>query len=457
MDVTSAENHCTIFTIAESPLDEQMIWVGTDDGNLQLTTDAGKTWSNLTKNLVNTGIPAGAWISSIELSAFDKKTVYVTFDHHMYGDHQTYAAVSKDGGITWKRFVSDEFTGFAHKIKEDIVSKNLLFLGTEMGLFASVDGGEKWFRMKLNLPWYALVRDIQIHKKTGDLILATHGRGIIIIQDISPMRKINESLVAQPAVILNDQPMVLTDGKYGGSFPNASGDWNGGSASTVPFIEYYLKERANSIQLEVTDLNGKLLQKLTPSNRRGYNRAVWNQRMLPPKVAKGGNQTESAGFLGMKVLPGNYLLKLTVNGKEYAKQIQMIHDEKNQSFTQKDRQLQYEKGMELFAMNEELAMLVDSIVDSQAIIRKQIDSVANKKTKASLQKKWDGLEQLRLTLVPPVVKGIADLKRLRNEIGDVYVAVAGQEAAPGNLQIQRIAALKSALKKAHDDFGRIRQ
>jgi hypothetical protein len=250
--------------------------------------------------------------------------------------------------------------------------------------------------------------------------------------------------------------MVLTDGKYGGSFPGASGEWNGGSAYTVPFVEYYLKERANSIQLEVMDLNGKLLQKLTPSNRRGYNRAVWNQRMQPPKVAKGGNQTESAGFLGMKVLPGNYLLKLTVNGKEYIKQIEMMHDEKNQSFTQKDRLLQYEKGMELFAMNEELAVLVDSIVDRQAIIKKQIDSVANKKTKLSLQKKWDGLEQLRLTLVPPVVKGIADLKRLRNEIGDVYVAVAGQEAAPGNLQIQRITALKSALKKAHDDFGRLR-
>jgi photosystem II stability/assembly factor-like uncharacterized protein len=453
MDVTSAENHCTIFAIAESPLDEQMIWVGTDDGNLQLTTDGGKTWSNVTKNLLNTGIPAGAWVSSIEPSGFDKKTVYVTFDHHMYGDHQTYAAVSKDGGITWKRFVSDEFTGFAHKIKEDIVSQNLLFLGTEMGLFASVDGGEKWFRMKLNLPWYALVRDIQIQKKTGDLILATHGRGIIIIQDISPMRKINEALAAQPAVILNDQPMVLTDGKYGGSFPGASGEWNGGSAYTVPFIEYYLKERANSIQLEVTDIDGKLMQKLTPSNRRGYNRAVWNQRMLPPKVAKGGNQAESAGFLGMKVLPGNYLLKLTVNGKAYIKQIQMIHDRDNQSFTEKDRQLQYQKGLELFAMNEDLALLVDSIMNQQKQMKNNIDSVANKKKKASFQKKWDDLEQLRLQLVPPVVKGIADLKRLRNEIGDVYVAVAGQEAAPGNLQIQRITALKSALKKAHDDFA----
>ncbi len=453
MDVTSAENHCTIFTIAESPLDENTIWAGTDDGNLQVTLDGGKTWNNLTKNLASTGIPAGAWVSSIEPSSFDKKTVYVTFENHMYGDHNTYAAVTKDGGTTWTRFTSDEFTGFAHKIKEDIESKNLLFLGTEMGLFASVDGGVKWFRMKLNLPWYALVRDIQIQKKTSDLVLATHGRGIIIIQDISPMRKINESLAKESIVILNDKPMMLTNGKYGGSFPNASGDWNGGSANTIPFIEYYLKERANALQLEVTDMNGKLLQRLTASNRKGYNRSVWNQRMLPPKTAKGGNQTESAGFLGMQVLPGNYIVKLTVNGKEYTKIIQMVHDASSRSFTESDRRLQYEKGMELFAMNEELALLVDSVMTEQAMLKKNIDSIANKKIKASFQKKWDALEQFRLTLVPPVVKGIADLKRLRNEIGDVYVALVGQEAAPGNLQLKRIESLKLSLQKAHTDFG----
>ncbi|MFN9709996.1 MAG: WD40/YVTN/BNR-like repeat-containing protein, partial [Bacteroidota bacterium] len=455
MDVTSAENHCTIFTIAESPLDENIIWAGTDDGNLQLTTDGGKTWNNLSKNISLTGIPAGAWISSIEPSAFDKKTVYVTFDHHMYGDHNTYAAVSKDAGATWTRFKSDEFTGFAHKIKEDIFSKNLLFIGSEMGLFASVDGGDKWFRMKLNLPWYALVRDIQIQKKTGDLILATHGRGIIIIQDISPMRKINESLAKEPVVILTDQPMTLTNGKYGGSFPNASGDWNGGSAFTIPFIEYYLKERANSIQLEVTDMNGKLLQKLTASNRKGYNRSLWNQRMMPPKTAVGGNQTESAGFFGIQVLPGNYQIKLKVNGKEYVKTIQMVHDFKNSSFTENDRRLQYEKGMELFSMNEELALLVDSVLAQQSLVKKNIDSLTNKKAKASLQKKWDALEQFRLTLVPPVVKGIADLKRLRNEIGDLYVAVVGQEAALSNLQLKRIEVLKASLKKAHDNFQTI--
>jgi photosystem II stability/assembly factor-like uncharacterized protein len=456
MDVTSAENHCTIFTIAESPLDEKLIWVGTDDGNLQYTNDGGKTWNNVGKNVTAAGVPAGAWVSSVEPSAFDIKTVYATFDHHMYGNHNTYAAVSKDGGASWKLFKSDDFTGFAHKIKEDILSKNLLFLGTEMGLFASTDGGEKWFRMKLNLPWYALVRDIQIQRKTGDLVLGTHGRGIIVIQDISPMRKINESAAAQPVLMLNDEPLLLTNGKYGGSFPNSSGDWNGGSANTVPFIEYYLKERANSIQLEVTDVNGKLIQKLSPSNRRGYNRTVWNQRMNPPKVAKGGNQTEQASFLGLQVLPGKYLLKMKVNGKDYVKEIQMIHDAKNLSFTEKDRQLQYEKGMELFAMNEELALLVDSVMDQQSVIKKNLDSLAGKKAKIALQKKWDALETFRLTLVPPVITGTAELKRLRSEISNVYVAIAGQEAAPSNLQIQGIAALKVSLKKAHDDFAKLR-
>ena len=100
-DVTSAENHTTIFAIAESPLDEKIIWVGTDDGNLQVTTDGGKTWTNTSANVAKTGIPAQAWVSSVEPSRFDKNTIYATFDHHSYGDHKTYLAKSTDLGKTW--------------------------------------------------------------------------------------------------------------------------------------------------------------------------------------------------------------------------------------------------------------------------------------------------------------------------------------------------------------------
>nr|WP_294905715.1 hypothetical protein [uncultured Lacibacter sp.] len=455
MDVTSAENHCTIFTIAESPLDENIIWVGTDDGNLQVTTDAGKTWTNVTANYSAAGIPKQTWVSSIEPSRFDRNKVYATFDNHMYGDHKTYIAVSTDLGKTWKRFDSKEFTGFAHKIKEDIVNNSLLFAGTEMGLFASVNDGADWFRMKNNIPWYTLVRDIKIQEQTNDLVLATHGRGIIVIEDITPMRTITPAVAANDVVMLNNKPVTLTMGKYSGQFPNSSGDWNGGFGTVITPMQYYLKERANTIQMEIYDKEGKLVQKLSPSNRKGYNKVIWNQRMAPAKTAKGGNQLEYAAFVAPQVLPGDYTLKMKVNGKEYNHTITLVHDEKNKNFTLEDRQLQYKTGMELYGMHEQLARLVDSIDAKQKILKRHIDSTQDKKTKTLLQDYFDKLETLRLTLVPPVVKGTADLKRLRTDLSDVYAAVITQEAKPGNLQIQRVAFLKGEIGKAEQQYEQL--
>lgn len=457
MDVTSAENHCTIFTIAESPLDENMVWVGTDDGNLQFTTDAGKTWTNVAANYAAAGIPKQTWVSSIEPSKYDKNTVYATFDNHMYGDHQTYIAVSNDLGKTWKKFESKEFTGFAHKIKEDAVNKNLLFAGTEMGLFASVDGGKEWFRMKNNIPWYCLVRDIKIQEQTNDLLLATHGRGIIIVDNITPMRTITPDVANNDVVMMNDKPITLTMGKYQGAFQNASGDWNGGVSPVITPIQYYLKDRANTIQMEVYDKDGKLLQKLSPTNRKGYNKIVWNQRITPPKTAKGGNQMEQAAFTAPQVLPGDYVIKMKVNGKEYVQTIKLQHDANNKEFTVQDRELQYKTGMELYAMNERLAKLVDSINATQLLLKKNIDSASNKKTKTLLQDYWNKLEEFRLTLVPPMMKGTGDLKRLRSDISEVYGAVVGQEARPSNLQLQRMEVLKTELAKAEQKNEELKQ
>lgn len=454
-DVTSAENHCTIFTIAESPLDENLLWVGTDDGNLQRSTDGGKTWTNLLRNYAAAGIPAGTWVSSIEPSRFDKMRVYATFDNHMYGDHRTYLAVSNDMGQSWTRLNSDEFTGFAHKIKEDAVNDRLLFLGTEMGLFATVDGGARWFRMKNNIPWYALVRDIQIQEQSNALVLATHGRGIIVIDDISPMRTITPAIAAQDVVLLNNQPMLLTMGKYGSQFPNSSGEWNAGNPSVISPIGYYLAERARTIQIEIYDGAGKLVQKLNPSNRKGYNKIFWNQRMLPPRIAKGGSQMEGAAFVAPQVLPGTYQLKVMVNGKLYEQPLVLIHDSSNNNFTPEQRRLQYETAMKLYNMNEQLATLVDSIIAKQAQLKPVADSASNKKAKAVASEYWNSLEKLRLTLVPPVIKGTGEFVRLRSEIAELYGAVAGQEAAPGNLQLQRIQVLTEALKKAEADYATI--
>jgi photosystem II stability/assembly factor-like uncharacterized protein len=448
-DNTSAENHCTIFTIAESPLDENMIWVGTDDGNLQYTTDGGKTWNNVSKNYVAAGIPAQTWVSSIEPSLFDKNTVYATFDNHAYGDHKTYVAKSTDMGKTWTGFKSSEFTGFAHKIKEDLKNRDLLFIGTEMGLFASVDGGANWFRMKNKVPEYALVRDIQIHPKTNDLVLATHGRGIIVVDDITPMRMMTKDISEKDVYMFPNETTRLTTGDYGGGGTMfGTGAWAASNPASIPPIQYYLKDRVNSgrVMIEIYDGQGKLIQTLPASNRKGINKVYWNQRIKPPKTATGGSKIDYGGFIAPMVLPGDYTIKLKVGDKEYSQPIKLVHDERNNDFTVEDRNIQHKTGMELYKMHEDLAKIVDDINDKQKLLKEGIEKTKNKKSKKLLEDYNASLEKLRAECLATKQKSMfADEERLRERITDVYMSVTSQEARPSNLQIQRVALLQDQL------------
>lgn len=450
-DNTSAENHCTIFTIAESPLDENIVWAGTDDGNLQVTIDGGKTWINTSNNVGASGIAAQAWISSIEPSRFDKNVVYATFDNHSYGDHKTYLAKSTDLGKTWKRIASEEFTGFAHKIKEDLQNKNLLFLGTEMGLFATVDGGDNWFRMKNNIPWYAMVRDIQIHPRTHDLVLGTHGRGIITVDNISPMRALTKEIIEKEVHLFTNAPEALRNGKFGsGGFPSTGGWYSGNPASTQP-IQYYLKDRLNAgdVKVEIYDAVGKLVQSMPGTKRKGINMVYWNMRMKPPKVASGGTKTDFAAFLAPMVLPGDYTVKLKVGDKEYSNTLKMVHDESNKTFSPADRQAQFTAAMQLYNQHEQLAKLVDDINEKQKMLKENMEKVKGEKVKKLLKDYYSRLEELRSTLLATKQKSVfADEERLRERITDVYGSIAGQEAAPGNLQQQRIGVLQQEVTKA---------
>ncbi len=455
-DNTSAENHCTIFTIAESPFDDQNIWAGTDDGNLQVTTNGGKSWTNVAKNVADCGVAAQSWVSSIEPSRFDKRTVYATFDNHMMGDMRTYLAKTTDMGVTWHMISSTEFTGFAHKIKEDLVNKDLLFLGTEMGLFATLDGGSNWFRMKNNIPWYVSVRDIQIHPKTHDLILATHGRGVIVVDDITPMRSLTRDIIDKDVYLVPTEPIILSNGKFGdGGFPSTGG-WNSGnSPSSYPApIQYYLKDRINTgnANLEIFDANGKLIQILPASKRKGINKVNWNLRMKPPAVATGGTKLDGGGFLGPMVMPGIYTVKLIIGDKAYTSQLTLVHDSANKNFSFEDRALQFDVAMQCYTMHERLAHVVDDINAKQKWIKQQLDSVKDENTKKRLTEFNGKLENLRTTLLASKQKSIfADEKKLREDISDVYGSVAGSEARPSNLQIDRVKVLQDRVAKAEKD------
>lgn len=450
-DNTSAENHCTIFTLSESPLDANLIWAGTDDGNLQYTTNGGKNWTNVSKNYVAAGIPAQTWVSSIEPSRFDKTTVYVTFDNHMYGDHKTYVARSTDMGKTWTGFSSKDFTGFAHKIREDLVNKDLLFLGTEMGLFGTVDGGTNWFRMKNNIPDYALVRDIQIDSKTNDLILGTHGRGIMIVDDISPIRNLTKEIVDKDVYIFKEKPVNLTTGTFGGAGRPPVSGWFAGNRPSIPPIQYYLKDRITSgdVKVEIYDANNKLVQSVPGSKRKGINKVFWNLRMMPPKVATGGTKMDNSGFFAPMVMPGDYTIKLKVADKEYTSPLKLVHDPARKDFTLEERKRQYKTAMDIYALHEQLAKVVDDINGKQKMLKSGIESTNDIKTKTLLTEYNTKLEDLRSQLLATKQTSIfADEQRLRERISEVYLAVVFQEAAPSNLQVQSIGVLQQEVNKA---------
>ncbi len=436
-DNTSAENHCTIFTVAESPLDENLIWVGTDDGNVQYSNNGGTSWNNVTANITKSGIAAGAWVSSIEPSHFDKNTVYATFENHMYGDHATYLGKSTDLGKTWTRIQSKEFTGFAHKICEDVVNKKLLFLGTEMGLFATLDGGDNWFRMKNNIPEYALVRDIKINPKTNDLIIATHGRGIMILDDIRAMRNLTSDIWDKDVYVFPMPDMVLNNGRFGWGGTEISGGWGTGNPSSIPTIDYYLKERLSTgkVEIEILDAAGKLLQTIPGTKRKGINKVFWNMRGTPPKVAAGSTKMDGAGFTAPMVLPGKYTIRIKVKDQVFTNTVNCVHDTKNADLSEANRKLVYDKSMELQQLYTKLSNSVDTISKYQARTKKDTTDITNKAFNADLEKIRAELMATKQTSI------FADEERIREKLSQLYSNFCGMETTPNDTQLKAIEAI----------------
>ena len=447
-DNTSAENYCTIFTVAESPLDENYIFAGTDDGNLQITTDGGNTWTNTALNITKCGVPPLSSVTSIQPSRFDKNTLYATFDNHMSGDMNTYVAKSTDLGKTWTRLTSIDFTGFAHKIKEDLKNKDLLFLGTERGLFCTIDGGATWFRMKNHIPDYCLVRDMQISPKTNDLILATHGRGIMIVDDITPIRNMTKEIADKDVYVYPTDSLTISYGKYGGGFAEHDG-WVAGNSDDIQPIQYYLRSRVLSgdATLKIYDTNGKLLREIPADKRKGLNKVYWDLRITPPQTAKGGVKPDFGGFVAPMVLPGNYVAKLTIGDKEYTQTIKVV-TERPSRMTADDRQLQYNTAMQCYQMHEGLATLADTL-------NKMIDKVKTAADKDTKNKKLgvflDSLKSFKGTLMATKNASIfADEERLREKITQVYSSVCTQEVRPTNLQLENISYLNGQLTNAQE-------
>ena len=270
VDNSSAENHCTVFTIAESPRSESIIWAGTDDGNLQVTTDGGASWRNVTPNVP--GLPKATWVSCVEPSSHADATCFVTFDGHMTGDMTTYVYMTTDMGATWKPLSAPYLKGYAHVVRQDPRRSSSLYLGTESGLYISNDNGQSWTHFRNKLPMVA-VRDLAVQSREEELVVATHGRGLYIIDNLDVLRSFDPKSQTEDITIVPPRPVQRTFGVGGSRWFGGDADYVGEDKSLAPRVWYILKDKhmRGNFVLRLKDSTGKMIRTLPASTRKGLN------------------------------------------------------------------------------------------------------------------------------------------------------------------------------------------
>ncbi len=330
-----------IVTLAESPLLPGVLWAGTDDGNVQVSRDGGATWTNVAKNVPVLADKAGELyhITRVEPSHFDAGTCYLAVDGHRFDDLKPYLYVTRDYGATWQALANNlPELGHVNVIREDPKNKELLYVGTEYGLFVSLNGGGEWKPFNSGMP-NVRVDDILIHPRDNDIVVGTHGRGIYILDDITPLQQLSNKVMDADAHLFDTRPGTqwLNDVRYsraatGGKIYRAA------NATPGTAISYYLKSApAGDVKITIADYTGKVIRNLPGTKDVGLNRVQWNLRSnppprpanLPPGFGGGGGGQGGGGgggFGGLfnqgpPVEPGTYLVKLSVGGKDYTTKV----------------------------------------------------------------------------------------------------------------------------------------
>lgn len=328
-DNSTAENHSTIITVAESPRRPGTIWTGSDDGQLNRTIDAGETWTNLTGNV--TGLPRFAQVSRIEASRSGPDVAYVSFEHHMFDDFSPYIYKTTDGGKTWQKLVSGlPDKAYVHVIREDPRNPQLLYAGTELGLFLSWNGGQSWQRFGLkNLP-HVPVHEILVHPRENDLILATHGRSIWIFDDASAIQQMSAEVEKSPAWLFDMRPALRFTTRFT-RYGIGSKQFAGPNPPYGALITYFLREKG-PVKIQILDSKGAVIRELAkPPQEAGMNRINWDLRAEPPHLRRAPSPaSDDEGFQGPprgpQVLPGTYTVRLTAGGRTFDRKVEVKLD-----------------------------------------------------------------------------------------------------------------------------------
>ena len=376
----------------------------------------------------------------------------------MTGDMSTYVAKTTDFGKTWTSLATAETKGFAHVIKQDTVNPNLLFLGTETGLFLTIDGGKQWAQFTSGLPMVP-VRDVTVHPRDHDLVLATHGRGLYVVDDITPLRSLTPEILNSDFAFLPTRPgqLLLEGAGFGGAPWFGDHEFSGVSPENGAPIVYYSKRRhvVGDFKFEVRDTSGRLLATIPATKRRGVNRILWSTREQAPRFAAGAGAIASLGaFFGARAVPGKYSVTALKNKDTYKGEVTLVGDPRV-AYSVADQALQAETTAKLAALVERPTYLAESLADLR-------DQANDRQTKlgpkdAVLAKRIAAfsaaLDAQRVALVAQQEgEGISGEEKLREELGMLYGNVNGYNGRPTKSQIDRMGALSRDLDAAWAKF-----
>jgi len=458
VDNSSAEMHTTIYSISESPKQKGLIWVGTDDGNLQLTRDGGKTWTNVVGNIP--GLPKNSWVNWVQASNFNPGTAYAAFDRHTFGEMEPYVFKTTDYGKTWTPLVTPQdpksVRGYAHVIKEDLVKPDLLFLGTEFGLWVSIDGGKSWAQFKGNHFPAVAVRDLAIQPRDNELVLATHGRGIWIIDDITPLRALTPDLLKQDVAFVSARPVQQRIEGQGG-WANGEAVFVGDNPPDAAVINYYQRERHlfGKMKLEILDSSGRVVDQLPASKRPGLNRVMWTMRAKPPHVPPAA-QIAVAGIRGPRLVPGDYTVRLTKAGKVYDTKLTVGLD-RRAKFSTGDRKAQFDAAMRVVGLFGDESALMDRIIGLRQALAQAGAAVPEGDPLRKQISDFDGkVDGVRKKIVATTEGGaITGEERLREHTDQLYGAILSYEGKPSAYQITYIDTLKRELDDVTKQFDQL--
>ena len=345
IDITGAENFCTIMTIAPSSKDNKVIWAGTDDGNVQLTRDGGKTWTNFRGKIP--GLPVGAWIPQIQASRYNAAEAFVVANDYRRGDFKPYIFRTTDFGKTWTRLVDEKkVIGYALCVLQDPTEPNLIFAGTEQGLWVSVDNGASFQQWKNGYPSVSTY-DLAIQEREADLVIATFGRALWILDDIRPLRKLaaNKGMLNKAFVAFDSRNVVQAQFKNAPGYEWSTwGIWDAENRPANAPISYFIKAssdtsakaKKDSVVVKIYNDKNEVIRNLKWAADSGFNRAYWGMEekgFRTPGSGGGGRRMGGGGGgrggaepAGQKALPGIYKVVMAYKGISDSTMITLLDD-----------------------------------------------------------------------------------------------------------------------------------